>query len=147
MTYNRNFSNQGPRDRTPRTQRAVEGAMRTVRGWQELTVIDEISPKPRVLARISTLRFGLTVFAIAAAFTIYIGHVYQSQDLLNEINIQRRENVRLHLQHNRTLAEYNAATGPSVIYRRVQTLGLQDRPEYEYVGAIPADTLADLSQQ
>ncbi len=147
MANYRNFSNPGPRDWTPRTRHAVDRAMRTVRGWQELTVIDEISPKPRVLARISTLRFGLVVFAIAAAFTIYIGHVYQSQDLLDEINLQRQENVRLHLQHNRTLAEYNAATGPSVIYRRAQTLGLQEIPEYEYVGAIPADTLADLSQQ
>ena len=143
MANNRNFSDLGPRDRT---RRAVERAVHTVRGWQELTVIDEISPKPRVLARISTLRFGLMVFAIAAAFTVYIGHVYQSQDLLDEINIQRRENVRLHLQKNQSLAEYHAATGPSVIYRRAQTLGLQDRPEFEYVGAIPADTLADLSQ-
>ncbi len=147
MTNYRDFSNPGPRDRTPRTRRAVDRAMRTVRGWQELTVIDEISPKPRVLARISTLRFSLVVFAIAAAFTIYIGHVYQSQDLLDEMNLQQQENVRLHLQHNRILAEYNAATGPSVIYRRAQTLGLQDKPEYEYVGAIPADTLADHPQQ
>lgn len=147
MTNYRNFSNPGPRDGTPRTRHAVDRAVRTVRGWQELTVIDEISPKPRVLARISTLRFGLVVFAIAAAFTIYIGHVYQSQDLLDEINLQRQENVRLHLQHNRALAEYNAATGPSVIYRRAQTLGLQERPEFEYVGAVPAGTLADLSEQ
>ena len=146
MTNYRNFSDPGPRDRTPRTRRAVNRAMHTVRGWQELTVIDEVSPKPRVLARISTLRFGLMVFAIAAAFTIYIGHVYQSQDLLDEINIQSRENVRLHLQHNQTLAEYHAATGPSVIYRRAQTLGLEDRPEFEYVGTAPADTLADPSQ-
>ena len=147
MAYSRNFRNTGPSDRTPRTRGAVEGAMHTVRSWQELTVIDEISPKPRVLARISTLRFGLMVFAIAGVLTIYIGHVYQSQDLLDEINIQRRENVRLHLQHNRTLAEYNAATGPSVIYRRAQTLGLQEGHEYEYVGAVPADTLSELPQQ
>ncbi|MCY4158577.1 MAG: hypothetical protein OXE92_05125 [Bacteroidetes bacterium] len=108
-----------------RRKRAVDQAMRTMRNWQELTVIDEYAAKPKVIARIPTLHFGLIIFILAGILTAYIGHIHRSQDLLTEINTQRRENIRLHLQHTRLVADYNSATGPSVIYERGAMLGLQ----------------------
>ena len=105
--------------------------MRMVRNWQELTVIDESAQKPKIIARIPTLHFGLIIFLLAGILTFYIGHIHRSQDLLGEINRQRRENVRLHLQHNRLVADYNAAIGPSVIYERGSALGLQSGREVE----------------
>ncbi len=119
-----------PPNQTTRRQRAVEQAVTTVRGWQELTIIDESTPERKVIARISTLQFGLIIFLLAGILTGYIGHIHTSQDLLAEINTQRRENVRLHLQHNRLEADYNAFVGPSVIYERVEELGLQRGHEY-----------------
>ena len=117
------------KNRTPdpstRKRRAVDQAMGAIRNWQELTVVDESAAKPKVIARIPTLHFGLIIFIIAGILTFYIGHIHRSQDLLGAINHQRRENVRLHLQHNRLVADYNASIGPSVIYERGAALGLQ----------------------
>ncbi|MCY3628703.1 MAG: hypothetical protein OXG94_01680 [Bacteroidetes bacterium] len=120
----------GHPNQATRRQRAVEQAMTTVRSWQELTIIDESTPERKVIARISTLQFGLIIFLLAGILTGYIGHIHTSQDLLAEINTQRRENVRLHLQHNRLVADYNAFVGPSVIYERAGVLGLQRGHEY-----------------
>lgn len=87
--------------------------------------MDESAKEPSVITRISTARFALVVFAIAGLLTLYIGHVYKTQDLLDELQVLQRDNLRLHLEHNRLRGEYDAATGPSVIYRRAPTLGLQ----------------------
>ena len=124
----------GSQRQATRTQHAVDRAMGALRNWQEFAVIDEAAPKPKVIARISTLRFGLVIFIIAGILTLYIGHVHTSQDLLAELNTLNRENVRLHLQHNRLVANYNASIGPSVIHQRVPALGLQRG--YEYAGLI-----------
>lgn len=111
--------------------------MGALRNWQEFTVMDEAAAKPKVIARISTLRFGLVIFIIAGLLTLYIGHVHSSQDLLAELNTLNRENVRLHLQHNRLVADYNASIGPSVIHQRVPALGLQRGFEYAGFLQIP----------
>ncbi len=121
-----------------RRRQAVDRAMMTFRSWQQLTVIDETAPKSRVIARIPTLHFGMVIFFIAGVLTIYIGHTHRTQDLLGEISIQRRENVRLHLQHNRLVADYNASIGPSVIYERGSELGLQRG--HEFAGIIQVRT-------
>lgn len=115
-------------------QHAVSRAIVTVRNWRQLTVMDESSPKPKVVARISTLQFGLIIFIIAGILTLYIGHVHQSRELLGQISVQQRENVRLHLQRNRLVADFNASIGPSVIHQRGSVLGLQSG--YEFAGII-----------
>lgn len=115
-------------------QHAVSRAIVTVRNWGQLTVMDESSPKPKIVARISTLQFGLIISVIAGILTLYIGQVHQSRELLGQISSERRENVRLHLQHNRLVADFNASIGPSVIYQRGAALGLQSG--YEFAGII-----------
>lgn len=88
--------------------------------------MDESASKPKVIARIPTLHFALIIFLLAGILTMYIGQIHRSQDLLDQINTQRRENVRLHLQHNRFVSDLNATIGPSVIHQRAGELGLKE---------------------
>ncbi len=131
MTHRSKYRSTQPSNRQ---RQVVDRAMMSFRSWQRLTVIDETTPKTRVIARIPTLYFGMVIFFIAGVLTIYIGHIHRTQDLLGEISIQRRENVRLHLQHNRLVADFNASIGPSVIYERGADLGLQRG--HEFAGTI-----------
>ncbi len=94
--------------------------------WQHLRS-DSLGVKaPGEVQTISTARFTLLVVTIAAVFTLYIGHVYQTQDILNELQQLRRENLRLHLHHSQLKGEFDKATGPSVIYERASDMGLKD---------------------
>jgi len=119
------FSKNKRSNTTTRNERAVDQAMLSLSNWRELTIIDQSAAKPSVIARIPTLHFGLIIFIVAAILTIYIGQVHRSQDLLGEINTERRENIRLHLLHNRLAADLNATIGPSVIHSRGTSLGLK----------------------
>lgn len=82
------------------------------------------------LAPITTLRFGLLMLAVAALFTAYVGHVHATQEVLAEVQQERRENLRLHLKYNRVKGEYDRMTGPSVIYERARQIGLQEGYTY-----------------
>jgi len=72
----------------------------------------------------------LVLLALATVFTLFIGHVHATQDLLDELQQARRENLRLHLQHNRLKGEFDQATGPSVIYERAGAMGLEEGIAY-----------------
>lgn len=82
------------------------------------------------LENVSTVRFSLLVLAIAGAFTLYVGHVHATTDLLNQLQEVRAENRRLHLKHNRLQGEYDRRTGPSVIYERAREMGLRASVSY-----------------
>jgi len=79
------------------------------------------------LSAVSTLRFTLVVLAIASIFTLYVGHVYSTQDLLSAVQKERSENLSLRLQYNRTKGVYDAAIGPAIIYERAHALGLEEK--------------------
>lgn len=82
------------------------------------------------LAPVSTLRFGLLMLVVAALFTAYVGHVHATQEVLAEVQQERRENLRLHLKYNRVKGEFDRMTGPSVIYERARQIGLQEGYSY-----------------
>jgi len=86
---------------------------------------------------VSTLRFAFLVVSVATVFTLYIGHVYQTQDMLDELQQLRRDNLHLHLHHNQLRGELDKATGPSVIYARAPALGLQDG--FAYASTVRTD--------
>ena len=77
-----------------------------------------------LLEAIPTTRLALLILAIAAAFTLYVGHVHATQTLLADVQEIRRDNLRLHLKYNRLKGEFDRATGPAVIYGRAKALGL-----------------------
>lgn len=82
------------------------------------------------LERVSTLRFALVILGLAALGTLYVGHVYATQELLAELQHARNENVRLHLKHNRLKGSFDRVTGPAVIHRRARELGLRESVVY-----------------
>lgn len=82
------------------------------------------------LENVSTVRFSLLLLAIAGAFTLYVGHVHATTDLLNQLQEVRAENRRLYLKHNRLKGEYDRKTGPSVVYERAREMGLRASVSY-----------------
>ena len=82
------------------------------------------------LENVSTLRFSLLILAVAAVFTLYVGHVHATTDLYNQLQQARAEHQRLHLKHNRLQGEFDRRVGPSVIYERARELGLQGSVTY-----------------
>jgi len=82
------------------------------------------------LQRVSTVRFALVVLVLAGAFTLYVGHVHATKDLLNKVQSARAENQRLHLKRNRLEGEFARKVSPSVIYERARELGLRESVTY-----------------
>lgn len=82
------------------------------------------------LQRVSTVRFALLVLLVAGAFTLYVGHVHATADLVTELQEVRAENQRLHLKRNRLKGEFDRRTGPAVIYERARELGLRASTSY-----------------
>lgn len=102
-------------------------------GWSRMsTKVGSVGRPRRVssLDAVSTLRFALLVLAVATAFTFYVGHVHDMQELLVDLQYEQRENLRLHLKYNRLKGDFDRATGPAIIYERARAMGLQEGIEY-----------------
>jgi hypothetical protein len=82
------------------------------------------------LQGVSTGRFALLVLLVAGAFTLYVGHVHATKDLLNDVQEARTANQRLHLKHNRLQGVYDRKTSPHVIYERARAMGLEASVSY-----------------
>lgn len=67
---------------------------------------------------------------LTAAFTLYVGHVHATKDLLGRVQDVRAENQRLHLKRNRLQGEFARKISPSVIYERARELGLEESVTY-----------------
>ena len=97
-------SNSRPRAKTGRgTRRKTKSD--TLPGWSDLTGANRRSggraTGSTFLERVSTTRFAVLIVGVAVLFTLYVGHVHATQDLLAQVQQERRENLRLHLKHNR----------------------------------------------
>ncbi len=104
-------------------------------GWHDLATGENERHRLRsrhsaFLETISTTRFGVLILAIAAAFTVYVGHVHATRDLVVHVESLRQENLRLHLQFNRLKGDFDRGTGPSLIYQRAGALGLEEGIAY-----------------
>ncbi|HEX7072044.1 MAG TPA: hypothetical protein VF190_14620 [Rhodothermales bacterium] len=104
-------------------------------GWHDLATGENERHRRRsrhssFLETISTARFGLLIVAIAVAFTLYVGHVHSTRQVLAEVTTLRQENLRLHLRYNRLKGDFDRATGPSLIYQRAGDLGLEEGIAY-----------------
>lgn len=103
-------------------------------GWNDLTGANRLSGNrakgSTFLERVSTTRFALLIVGVAVLFTLYVGHVHATQDLLAQVQQERRENLRLHLKHNRLKGEFDRMVGPAVIYERAHELGLVEEPDF-----------------
>lgn len=110
------------------------GPTEALPGWGELAKTNQRAlgngRSATFLERISTTRFALLIIAIAILFTMYVGHVHATQDLLADVQQLRRENLQLHLKYNRLKGEFDQMVGPSVIYDRARKLGLEENSVY-----------------
>jgi hypothetical protein len=100
--------------------------------WKELAR-EQARPKRTsggFLEHISTVRFALVILGLAALFTLYVGHVHATQDLVARVQEARQVNRSLHLKHNRLKGAFDRATGPAVIQERAQALGLEENLAY-----------------
>ena len=103
-------------------------------GWNDLAKSNQRQPgagrSHSFLERISTKRFALLIVGTAILFTLYIGHVHATQDLAAEVQLARRDNLRLHLKYNRLKGEFDRMIGPAVIYDRARGIGLIEDPAF-----------------
>lgn len=115
----------------PRGQRKTQTALP---GWKELAQGKNERTTRRAadgfMARVSTLRFALLILAIAGGFTLYVGHVHATQNVLAEVQQARQANLQLHLKYNRLKGEFDRATSPTAVYRRARQLGLEEGLAY-----------------
>ena len=103
-------------------------------GWTDLeTPSNARTPEPSddtFLEKVSTVRFAAIVLLVATAFTMYVGHVHATKDLLGQVQEARVENQRLHLKRNRLQGEFARKVSPSVIYERAREMGLEESVTY-----------------
>jgi hypothetical protein len=117
------------RQRRPAGPRVYSG----LSAWKDLSSGNarEIAPRSGIrVAPVTTLRFGVIMLVLAGLFTAYVGHVNATQDVLAQVQQERRENLRLHLKYNRVKGEYDRMTGPSVIYDRARRIGMEEGHSY-----------------
>lgn len=114
----------------PRARREADA----LPGWKDLTGANRrragSARGQSFLASFSTSRFALLIVGLAVLFTMYVGHVHATQDLLAELEHTRRENLRMHLKYNRLKGEFDRMVGPEVIYARAHPLGLIEDPAF-----------------
>jgi len=102
-------------------------------GWSDLESGNQYAPDTSAasfLRRVSTFRFAVLVVIVAGAFTLYVGHVHATQNLLSRVQEARAENQRLHLKHNRLQGAMDRKIRPDVIHDRARDLGLEPSTTY-----------------
>lgn len=106
-------------------------------GWGDLAAKGQAArtkgtkaTKPGLVDGVPTLRFAVLLVAACALFTLYVGHIYATQALVEDVQVLRKENLRLVLKHNRLRGEFDRMTSPAVILDRAAALGLEPSPEY-----------------
>lgn len=112
-------------------------ATSTLPGWGDLAAKGQAvrtkgtkAVKPGLVDGVPTLRFAVLLVAACALFTLYVGHIYATQALVEDVQVLRKENLRLVLKHNRLRGEFDRMTSPAVILDRAAALGLEPSPEY-----------------
>lgn len=88
------------------------------------------------IGSLSTVRFVLGVLAVAIVFTMYVGHVYATQELVQEVERLSRERLELDLEYNRVRGQFDRVTGHDDIWERARALGLRE--------AVPAGELLEV---
>lgn len=105
---------------------------RTNVSWNDLVTANDKkksahSDSETFLHTLSTARFAAVLLSILTLFTLYVGHVLTSQDLLKNVQTLERENQTMTLRLNQLLAEENEMAGPIDMFERARELGLRER--------------------
>ena len=84
----------------------------------------------RFLDAAPSLRFAVWTLVLCIAATLYVGHVFATQETLAALQGAERENLRLHLTRERLQGAYDRMTGPDQILDRAAALGLEEGIAY-----------------
>jgi len=100
--------------------------------WRDLSTSNatQSSSRPDAdtwLGAISTARFVVIILAVATLFTLYVGHVFATQDLLADVQGLRNDRLALQMTYDKLEGEFHHATGPEKIFSAASELGLKDR--------------------
>lgn len=118
------------------TTRAQKAAPEVPAGWAELAgkataaATRKREAQPGFVDAVPTLRFAVLLLAVCVGLTLYVGHLYASQSLADEVQLLQREKLRSALQHNRLRGEFDRMTAPAVILHRADGLGLRASGDY-----------------
>ncbi len=68
----------------------------------------------------------LILFSVMAGIAglLYLTHVFQTQDMLREVQELRRDYERTHRIYVDTRRNYERVTGPAEVYRRAESAGM-----------------------
>jgi hypothetical protein len=102
-------------------------------GWEDLArpnrqslAVDAGGP----LDSTTLIRYTGYVLLAALAVTLYVGHVNATEHLYANVHTLQKENLRLHMQRDQLKGHFDRLTGPTVIYRQAQELGLEEGYAY-----------------
>ena len=103
-------------------------------GWGDLEASNERTARHRqasaLLDAVPSTRFVVFLLAIAAIFTLYVGHVHASQDVLADLQELRHDNLHLHLKYNQLKGDFDRLTGPAAVYEKARAMGFVEGYEY-----------------
>src|SRR5690606_2599203 len=128
-------------------RRLVPAAVTTFPGWTDLgagskgrkksvkkkvtkRVLAEKARRARFLDVAPSLRFGVWVLVGCIAATLYVGHVFATQETVAALQRAEQENLQLHLTHERLQGAYDRMTGPDQILDAAAALGLVEGIAY-----------------
>lgn len=93
-------------------------------------VLAEKARHARFLDATPSLRFGVWVLVLCIAATLYVGHVFATQETFAALQQAERENLQLLLTRERLQGAYDQMTGPDPILARAAALGLEEGIAY-----------------
>lgn len=129
--------------RKPADAKTLQLAPGTLPSWSDLAdshVIQQ-NARPEVdnwFGAVSTARFVVIILALATVFTLYVGHVFATQDLLTEVQQLRNEQLALQMSEDKLEGELHHVTGPEEIFDAAASIGLYDRVHRGAPVVIPA---------
>jgi hypothetical protein len=118
--------------RKPAQAKTLQIAPGTLPTWGDLadSQVIQQNARPEVdhwFGAVSTARFAVIILALATVFTLYVGHVFATQDLLTEVQQLRNEQLALEMTYDKLEGELHHVTGPEEIFAAANALGLTDR--------------------
>jgi len=80
--------------------------------------------KPKKQKLWSPWKLILFSIMIGIAGSLYLTHVFQTQNTLQEVQELRRDYERAHRIHTDVRRNYDRMTGPAEVYRRAESMGM-----------------------
>ncbi|MEM1057166.1 MAG: hypothetical protein AAGI52_16735 [Bacteroidota bacterium] len=88
------------------------------------------SRRVKALDATPSLRLGILLLLACALVTAFIGHTFETQATLAEVQAAQKENERLRLTNQRLRGAFDRMTGPEAVMPAATRLGLEEGVAY-----------------